>query len=139
MVWIQNLSKMWKLNFVHWVKVSCWLHSYFKSHQKKYFGRVVNFTHVSLLSQNCFFAITIYGFWISNEHILSNKNKVVKMLFSNSKQQTKQPQLCISHLISFKSNAMVSLNQFVARQWERIIERSSEETNTDLRRILPVP
>ena len=64
--WFQNMTKngnfiTWyefktyqkceKLNFVHWVKVSCWLHLYFKSYQKKYFGRVVNhFTHGSLLS-----------------------------------------------------------------------------------------
>ena len=60
---LKTYQKCEKLNFVHSVKVSCWLHLYFKSYQKQYFGRVVNhFTHGFLLIQNLFFAVTIYGF-----------------------------------------------------------------------------
>ena len=99
--WFQNMTKSgnfitWcefktyqkceKLNFEHWVKVSCWLHLYFKSYQKKDFGRVVyHFTHGSLLSQNLFFAVTIYGFWISNEHIFFQLKQRRKNAFQQLK------------------------------------------------------
>ena len=51
-VWIQNLSKMWITKCCTLSQSSMLIaYLYFKSYQKKYFGRVVNyFTHDSLLS-----------------------------------------------------------------------------------------